>query len=778
MHEIFGSIGASLRRVEDAKFLTGHGQYTSDLWLPDLVHAVVLYSPHANAEIISIDVSEALAQPGVLAILTAADIEKVCLNRLPPLFMPRDFGGPDAFEAARPVLASDRVRHVGDRVAFCVAETAVLAAQAAELVRVEYLEHTPVIQLQEAVTTGTTAVWSEAPGNVCFELRLGDSTAAKSAFDNAAHRVSLTGTHPRVTASPMETRGAVGSFDKHSGSYTLYTSTQNPHRVRELLAQHVLEMPESALRVIGPDVGGGFGMKGDCYPEEALVLLASRVTGRPIRWIATRSEAFVSDNAGRDQVFKAEMALNEGGQILAIRLDALHNLGAYMVGAALVPIAYSLKLIPNVYNVPTVDLRTRAVFTHTAPTNPYRGAGRPEAIYVTERLLDIAARQLSLCPLEIRRRNYLATSDMPYASATGLTYDSGDFRAAADKCSDLADWDRFCDRTSASTSAGRLRGRSITSYIEDTGAFNDRMDLHFDPSGGVTIRAGTFSHGQGHETTYKQLLSAWLSMPMSNIRFVQGDTNSIAFGRGTYASGSAHIGGNALKVASEIILAKALGIAAHLLQKGKNEIEFRDGAFHARGGNKLVTLTDVAKASYHPTKLPPGLRFGLEGTAYYVAHPPSYPNGCHICEVEIDIETGEIHVDRYVAVDDFGVLINPMIVRGQVQGAIAQGIGQALSEQVTYDLAGQLITASFMDYAIPRSTAIPHAKLAFQQEPCRTNAIGVKGAGEGGTVAAPVAVTNAVAHALASVGASVPDMPLTPNKIWLALKTALREELV
>ncbi len=774
MDEGLGSIGQSVLRVEDAKFLTGQGLYTSDLTLPGLAHAAILYSPHANAEIINIDVSEASSQPHVLAILTASDIEKICSNRLPPLFMPKHFGGPDAFEAMRPVLAKDQVRHVGDRVAVCVAETALAAAHAAELIKVQYSEREPATQLRDAVKSGAPVVWNEAPDNICFELHLGDRAATAAAFKNAEHCVCLTATHPRVLANPMETRGALGSFNKFSNSYTLYTSTQNPHRVREVLAQQVLHIPESALRVVGPDVGGGFGMKGDCYPEEALVLLASRVIGRPVRWIATRSDSFLSDNAGRDQVFTAEMALSSEGLILAIRMDALQNLGAYMVGAALVPLTYSLKLIPNVYHVPTVDLTTRAVFTHTAPTNPYRGAGRPEAVYVTERLIDLAAKQLGLCPIEIRRRNYLRASDLPHTTATGLTYDSGDFPKAAEDCRELADWDGFEARRSLSLSAGRLRGRSITSYIQDTAAFNDRMEVHFDPSGGVTIRAGTFSHGQAHETTYKQMLSAWLSIPMGRIRVVQGDTNAVAFGRGTYASGSAHIGGNALKAATDTILSRAHVIASFLLQADVGALDFRDGAFHARGTNRLITLSDVAKVSYHPTKLPPSLRTGLEGVAYYGAQPPSFPNGCHICEVEIDAETGEIHVDRYTAVDDFGILINPMIVRGQVQGALAQGIGQALGEEVSYDTAGQLVTASFMDYTMPRASTTPSARLTFRQEPCRTNPLGVKGAGEGGTVAAPAAITNAVAHALTSVGAHVPDMPLTPNKVWLSLQTHRR----
>jgi carbon-monoxide dehydrogenase large subunit len=491
-----------------------------------------------------------------------------------------------------------------------------------------------------------------------------------------------------------------------------------------------------------------------------------------VKWVASRNDAFILDNAGRDQIIDAEMALDSDGRILAIRAKAMQNLGAYMVGAALVPLVYSLKLVPNVYNIPAVDLATQAVFTHTAPTNPYRGAGRPEAVYAVERLLDMAANQMCIDPVEIRKRNFIDKSALPFRTATGLVYDSGDFHAAADACLELADWNGFGKRSERSRREGKLRGRAIAAYIEDTGVFNDRMELRFDPSGAVTIVAGTFSHGQSHATTYAQCVSDWLGIPMEQIRLVQGDTDQVSFGRGTYASGSAVIGGSALKSAADLIIEKAKAIASFLLEASAEDLEFRDGGFRVAGTDRKVNLREIARWTYHPARLPVHLRVGLEASAYFAAEPPAYPNGCHICEVEIDPDTGEITIDRYTAVDDFGRLINPLIVHGQVHGAVVQGLGQALSESMIYDNAGQLVTASFMDYAMPRASGLPSFKVAFNEEPCRTNPLGVKGAGEGGCVAAPPALVNALLDALRPFGIPHIDMPASPSRIWQALQLA------
>jgi carbon-monoxide dehydrogenase large subunit len=762
--------GQALPRVEDRTLLTGRGRYVDDIALPNMAHGVVVYSNHAHARIRSIDTSRALRAPGVLAVLTGKDIAAQGLGGLPPLFMPEDTGGPKGHRTSRPLLAEHIVRHVGERVAFCVAETAALARDAAELIEIDYEALPSVIDVVEATASDAPAVWDAAPGNVCFTLRMGDAAGTEKAFANAAHRVRLQLRNNRVTAASMEPRGAIALYDPAGESFTLYSSTQNPHRVRETLAHSVLRVPESKLRVIGPDVGGGFGMKGDTYPEEGIALAASRAVGRPVKWIASRNDAFILDSAGRDQWIEAEMALDATGRILAVRAKAMQNLGAYIVGAALVPLVYSLKLIPNVYDIAVVDLSTQGIFTNTAPTNPYRGAGRPEAVYATERLLDMAAAELGIDPVEIRKRNFIDRAALPYRSATGLVYDSGDFRAAADACLSLADWDGFARRARESRRAGKVRGRAVACYIEDTGVFNDRMELRFDPSGAVTIVAGTFSHGQAHATTYRQCVSGWLGIPMEEIRFLQGDTDQVAFGRGTYASGSAVIGGSALKIASEEIIEKAEAVASVLLEASPGDLEFRDGHFHVAGTDRAVSLRDIAKSTYHPARLPKHLRLGLEASAYFTAEPPAFPNGCHVCEVEIDPDTGLLSIDRYTAVDDFGRLINPLIVAGQVHGALVQGLGQALSESVIYDAGGQLLTASFMDYAMPRASNMPSFALAFNEEPCRTNPLGVKGAGEGGCVAAPPALINAVLDALKTLGVNHIDMPATAERLWQALR--------
>jgi aerobic carbon-monoxide dehydrogenase large subunit len=683
MHK--AKFGEAIRRVEDRRFLVGRGCYVDDISLPELSYAAIVYSNRAHARIKSIEKTRALRAPGVLGVLTGEDIALQGLGGLPPLFMPEDTGGPKGYRTVRPLLTERIVRHVGDRVAVCVGESQAQAHGAAEFVEIEYEDLPSVTSLADATNAGAPEVWEAAPDNVCFTLRIGDAPRAEMAFAKAAHRVRVRLSNNRVTASPMEPRGIIGSYDPANDRFTLYSTTQNPHRTRETLAHWVLGIPESKLRVVGPHVGGGFGMKGDNYPEEGIVLAAARAVGRPVKWIATRSDAFVLDNAGRDQLIDAEMALDADGRILAVRANAMHNLGAYIVGAAIVPLVYSLKLIPNVYDIPVVDLTTRGIFTHTAPTNPYRGAGRPEAVYATERLLDLVAEALQLDRVEIRKRNFVQKAALPYRSATGLVYDSGDFCAAADACVSLADWDGFEMRKQKSRAAGKLRGRAVVSYIEDTGVFNDRMELRFDPSGALTIVAGTFSHGQSHATTYSQCVSGWLGIPMEQIRFIQGDTEQVAFGRGTYASGSAVIGGSTLKLAAEAIVEKAKTVAGFLLETNTDDLEFSDGHLRVSGTDRTVSLQEVAKWTYHPARLPKEMRVGLEASAYFATEPPAFPNGAHVCELEIDPETGEVLIDRYTAVDDFGRIINPLIVGGQVHGALAQGIGQALGESMIHD---------------------------------------------------------------------------------------------
>ncbi len=768
-------IGQPVRRVEDRRFLTGRARYVDDVDLPRQAYGALVLSPHAHARITRVDVARAAAAPGVISVLTGADAVRDKLGGIPPNAMPEDMGGPKGYRTFRPVLVADKVRHVGERVAFVVGETPAQAREAAELVEVDYEPLRAAPAVEDAVKDGAQKIWEDWANNVSFTLMMGKKDATDAVFASARHVVSLSLVNNRLSANALEPRGAIGDYNPADDTYTLYTSTQNPHGVRTVIAQAVFRLPETKVRVIAYDVGGGFGMKGDTYPEEALVLWASRRCGRPVKWIQTRSEGLLNDDHGRDQVVQGEMALDENGKILAIRAQALHALGAYVVGAAIVPVIYSLKLIPSAYAVPAVHVTSRAVFTNTAPTGPYRGAGRPEAVYLTERLLDRAAAVIGIDPVEIRRRNFIAPEAMPYTTPTGFVYDSGEFGATMDRCLDLADWKGFAARRAASEKLGKRRGRALSYYIEDCGVFNDRMELRFDPSGNVTIVAGTFSHGQGHATTYAQMVSDWLGVPFENIRLVQGDTNQVAFGRGTYASRSVMIGGSALKAAADALVEKARPLAAHLMEAAPADVVFKDGKFGVVGTDRAMPLIDVAKAFYRPVGLPKQFGIGLEASGAYSADPQNFPNGAHACEVEVDPDTGETTIDRYVVVDDVGRVINPLICEGQIQGGLAQGIGQALFEHVVYDReSGQLMSSTFADYCMPRSDHLPPFTTDFHDVPCRTNPLGVKGVGEAGSVGAPPTVINAILDALRPLGVDHIDMPATPARIWESVQRASR----
>src|SRR5689334_9556203 len=775
-------IGESVRRVEDPRFLTGRGRYVDDIALPRMAHGAVLASPHAHARIRSIDAAAALAAPGVLAVLTGAQAKAEGLGGIPPLFMPEDMGGPKGYRTFRPLLEPAKVRYVGDRVAFVVARTPEEARVAAERVEVDYEPLTAAVSVEDAAREGAPKVWDDnAAGNLAFPLMMGNKEATEAAFARAKHTASVRLYNNRISANAMEPRAAIGDYNLAEGTFTLHTSSQNPHGARSVLAGAVFKIPETKLRVISPDVGGGFGMKGDTYPEDGLVLCASRRLGRPVKWVATRTESLLGDNHGRDQLIAAEMGLDGGGRILAGRAQALHRVGAYVPNGGVVPVLCSLRNIPNVYVVPAMLVASKATFTHTTPLGPYRGAGRPEASYVMERLMDEAARKLDLDPVELRRRNFIAPSAMPYnttagwtvGAAAGWTYDSGDFARLTDRCLEISDWNGYAARKRLSASKGKLRGRALIYYLEDSGVFNERMELRFDPSGMVTIVAGTHSHGQGHATTYAQLVSDWLGVPFENIRLVQGDTDAVSFGRGTYASRSAMLGSSALRSAADAIVEKGKLMAAHLLEASSKDIEFQAGKFTVVGTDRALPMSDVAKAFFRPAGPTTKFGTGLDASGSS-AVPPTFPNGCHACELEIDPETGEIFVDRYAVVDDVGRVINPMICHGQIEGALAQGIGQALMENVAFDReSGQLLSASFMDYAMPRAADLPpHYELDFVDVPAKTNPIGVKGVGEAGCVGAPPAVMNAVLDALRPLGVRHLDMPATPHRVWQAIQAA------
>ncbi len=726
-------IGQPVRRVEDARFITGRGRFVDDIRLDRQCHAVVVLSPHAHARILHIGAGAARAAPGVVCVLTGEDVKAEGLGGLLPNFMPEDIGGPKGLRTRRPILAIDKVRCVGDRVAMVVADTPAQAQDAAELLEVDYEPLPAVVGIEDATKPGAPAVWDECPGNVSFTLTIGDEKAADAAFARAAHRVALRLENNRVAPNAMEPRTAIGDYDPAGGTFTLYTASQAPHAVRTQVASYVFHLPETSFRVIAPDVGGGFGVKADAYPEDALVLWAARRCGRPVKWTATRSDSLLGDNHGRDQVMHAELALDPAGKILAIRGHALHAVGAYIASAAVAPLMYSLRYMPGTYDVKTVWLTTKAVFTNTTPLGVYRGAGRPEGIYAIERLLDRAAAVIGITPEEIRRRNFIPPQAMPYATPTGSVYDSGEFARLMDECRELADWKGYPGRRAASKRAGKLRGRSVGAYIEHAGIFNERMDLRFDPGGTLTIVAGTHSHGQGHATAFAQLVSEWLGVPFASIRYLQGDTDAVPFGRGTYAARSAVLGGTALRIAADAIIEKGRAMAAHLLEASADDIAFERGAFHVRGTDRAVSLIDTAKAFYRPVHLPSDVGLGLEGSGTFAGDIPSYPNGCHVVEVEIDPDTGATAIDRYAVVDDCGRPINPMICEGQIQGGIAQGIGQALTENVVYDRAsGQLVSGSFLDYAMPRADDMGTLTAMFSLVPCTTNPLGIKGVGEFG----------------------------------------------
>lgn len=765
-------IGQPVPRVEDPRFITGRGRYVDDIELPHQCHGVVVMSPHAHARIRRVDTAKAKAADGVLAVLTGADVVADKLGSLAPP-MPEDMGGPKGFRSLRAILAADKVRAVGDRVAFVVAETIEQARTAAELLEIDYEPLPAVITVEDAVKPGAPAVWDEAPNNVSFTLMMGNKDATDAAFASAKHVVKLKLNNTRITANSIEPRAAIGQYHPDGDNYTLYSTSQNPHGTRSTVAGQVLKIPETKLRVISPDVGGGFGMKHGGYPEDALVVWASRhVGGRPVKWVSTRSEALLGDSQGRDQVVTGELALDERGKVLGLRVNALHAMGSHVFGASMVVPLFAMRLAPGVYQIPAVHCIGKAVFTNTIPLAPYRGAGRPEATYLIEQLLDRAAKVIGIDPIEIRRRNFIPSSAMPHKIQTGITYDSGDFVHVMDECLKVADWNGFAKRSAESKKNGKLRGRGIGYFLEEAAVFNDRMVLRFDPSGMLTILAGTHSHGQGHQTVYAQMVTEWLGVPFENVRFVQGDTDAVPIGRGSYGSRSMHVGGNALKKAADNIIEKAKPMAAMMMEAAAGDIEFKDGSFRIVGTDRAMKLTDVAKAFYRPAMLPPQFDVGLEASGTFAAEPPNYPNGCHVCEVEVDPETGFVTLARYAAVDDVGKIMNHLLCEGQIHGGVAQGVGQALMEAIVFDAEGQLVTGSFQDYAMPRAEDFPDLVSELTEVPAKTNPLGVKGAGEAGATGAPPAVIGAILDALKPLGIDQIDMPATPSRVWAAIQAS------
>ena len=780
-----GFIGKSVKRKEDARFLTGSGQYTDDVTMPNQTYAHFLRSPHAHAKIRGIDTTKAKAAPGVLAVFTGADLEGV--NGLPCGWLITSVDGTPMKEPPHHVLAKGKVRYVGDQVALVIAETSNQAKDAAELIDVDYEVLPAVVNCVDALKPGAPQIHDEAPGNKCYTWAIGDKAAVDAAFANAAHVTTLDIVNNRLVPNAIEPRAALASYARADESYTLYVTSQNPHVERLLMTAFVLGLPEHKVRVIAPDVGGGFGSKIYLYAEETAMVWASKRVNRPIKWAADRSEAFLTDAHGRDHVSKAELAMDQDGKFLALRVHTTANMGAYLsTFASCIPTILYATLLAGQYTTPAIYCEVTASFTNTAPVDAYRGAGRPEATYVVERIVHQAGVEMGIAQDEIRRRNFIRT--FPYQTPVALQYDIGGYDACLNEAMRIADVAGFAARKAEAARRGKLRGLGYASYIEAcgiapsniAGALGARAGLfeagevRVHPTGSVTVFTGSHSHGQGHETTFAQVVATRLGMSVDNVDVVHGDTGRVLFGMGTYGSRSLSVGGTAIVKALDKIVAKGKKIAAHLLEAAETDIEFKDGKFSVAGTDRSKTFGEIALTAYVPHNYPlDKLEPGLNEMAFYDPTNFTFPAGTHICEVEIDPDTGVVQVASFSACDDFGNIINPMIVEGQVHGGLVQGIGQAMLENCVYDAAsGQLLTGSLMDYALPRADDVPSFKVATKVTPCTHNPLGAKGCGEAGAIGAPAALMNAVMDALASKGVKHFDMPASPHRIWQAIQSA------
>ncbi len=783
----FEGIGAAVRRKEDARFLSGRGNYTDDINRPGQLYAYVRRSDRPHARISRIDTTQASKAPGVMAVFTGADMAADNIGGLPCGWQIHCKDGSPMKEPPHPVLAVDKVRHVGDPIAVVVAETKQAAKDAAELIEIDYQELPAVASVRDAVASGAPLVHDDAPGNICYDWHIGDKAVVDAAFAKAAKVVKLELTNNRLIPNAMEPRAAVGDFDPNSGDFTLYTTSQNPHVIRLLMGAFVLHIPENKLRVVAPDVGGGFGSKIYHYAEEATVTWAAGKVRRPVKWTAERAESFMSDAHGRDHDTVAEMALDADGTFLGLRVSTLANMGGYLsTFAPCIPTYLYATLLAGVYKTPVIYCEVKAVFTNTVPVDAYRGAGRPEATFLLERLVDVCARDTGMDRVAIRRKNFIPADAFPYQTPVALQYDSGDYQATLDACLKAADYAGFEARRGAAAAKGKLRGIGISTYLEAcgiapsavVGSLGARAGLYevanikVHPTGSVTVYTGTHSHGQGHETTLAQLVCDQLGVPLDQVEVVHGDTGKIPFGMGTYGSRSLAVGGTAMVKAMDKIIAKGKKIAAHLMEASVEDIEFKDGQFSVAGTDKSKTLTDISLAAYVPHNYPiEELEPGLDETAFYDPKNFTFPGGCHVAEVEIDKDTGVAEVVNFVAVDDVGRVINPMIVEGQVQGGVAQGIGQALLENAVYDEGGQLLSGSFMDYSMPRANDLPMIKVGTETTLCTHNPLGVKGCGEVGAIGSPPAVINAVIDALKDYGVRHIDMPASPQKLWSIIRS-------
>ena len=781
-----GGIGASSKRREDIRFLTGEGNYTDDINLRGQAYVFFLRSDIAHGVLNSVDTSAAEGMPGVVKIFTGADFTEV--GSIPCGWQITDKHGQPMQEPRHPVLAEGKVRHVGEPIAAVVAETLSQARDAAEAIVVDITDLPAVVDMKQAVQDGAPKVHDDLTSNLCYDWGFVEENkgAVDKAFEDAAHVTTLELINNRLVANPMEPRVAVGDYARGTGDHTLYTTSQNPHVIRLLMGAFVLGIPEHKLRVVAPDVGGGFGTKIFHYQEEAFCTFAAKACNRPVKWTSSRSEAFMSDAHGRDHVTKIQMALDADNNFTALRTDTYANMGAYLsTFAPSVPTWLHGTLMAGNYKTPLIYVNVKAVFTNTVPVDAYRGAGRPEATYQLERLVDKCAHELGVDPIALRRQNFI--TEFPYATPVAVEYDTGDYVATMDKLEEIADFAGFDARRKASEAKGKLRGFGVNCYIEACGiapsnlvgqlgaraGLYESATVRVNATGGLVVMTGSHSHGQGHETSFPQVIAEMIGIPEDMIEIVHGDTANTPMGMGTYGSRSLAVGGSAMVRATEKIIAKAKKIASHLLEASEGDIELKDGAFSVAGTDKSVAWGDVTLAAYVPHNYPlEDIEPGLEETAFYDPSNFTYPSGAYACEVELDPETGHVTIDRFAAADDFGNIVIPMIVSGQVHGGIAQGIGQALMENCAYDSDGQLLSASYMDYAMPRASDLPFYTVDHScQTPCTHNPLGVKGCGEAGAIGSPPAVVNAVLDAMRSGGKDVGhiDMPVTPARVWAAM---------
>ncbi|GGH26050.1 carbon monoxide dehydrogenase [Alsobacter metallidurans] len=776
-------IGAPVRRKEDFRFITGKGQYTDDINRPGQTYAAFVRSPHAHAVIKSVDASAALASPGVVSVLTGQDLEADKIGGLICGWMIHNKDGSPMSAGAHPALAVGKVRYVGDHVAVVIAETFAQARDAAEKVMVDYDQLPAVVDMNEALT-GKTVIHDVAPNNRVYDWHLGDKAATDAAFARAKHVTRLDIVNNRLAPNPMEPRAAIGDYDSGQEQFTLYTTSQNPHVARLVLSAFIGIAPEHKLRVIAPDVGGGFGSKIFIYAEETVCVWAAKKVGRPVKWVSDRTEAFLADAHGRDHLTHAELATDERGKILGLRVKTKANLGAYLsTFSSSVPTYLYAPLLSGQYDIPAIYAEVEGVYTTTAPVDAYRGAGRPEATFVVERLVEVAARELGQDPVAFRKKNFIRK--FPHQTPVIMAYDVGDYTASLDKAMEMADVKGFARRKRESARKGKLRGLGYSAYIEACGiapsaavgslgagvGLWESAEVRVNPVGTVEVLTGSHSHGQGHETTFAQLVSDRLGVPIDQVAIVHGDTDKVQFGMGTYGSRSGAVGMSAISKALDKVIAKGKKVAAYAMEASEADIEFKDGRFSVSGTDKSLAFGEVALQAYIAHKfsgqeLEPGLKEG----AFYDPTNFTFPSGVHICELEIDPETGVTTIARWTAVDDFGTVINPMIVEGQVHGGIAQGVGQALFEGVHYDADGQLVTASYMDYCMPRADDLPSFDVGTTSTPCPSNPLGIKGCGEAGAIASPPAVINAITDAL---GHEHIAMPATPQAVWLAAQRRL-----